>query len=83
MPKKGPKISQTDFYTIELNTQSSPPSLNANHGWVSTAAEAAAGLMTQQQQQMHGLHAGNGGTGLSVCGTWHISLRGLPYTTST
>ena len=65
MPKKGPKISQTDFYTIELNTQSSPPSLNANHGWVSTAAasSAATGLMTQQ---MHGLHAGNGVTGLSV-----------------
>ena len=60
---------------ILLLNQSSPL-LNANHGWVSTAAAsstAATGLMTQQK---HGLHAGYGGTGLtlSVCGTWDISL---------
>ena len=44
--------------------QSASPSLNANHGWVSTATAAAAaeGLMTQQ----HGLHAGNGGTGTGL-----------------
>ena len=70
--------------------------MNANHGWVSTAAAAAAassstttegaaaGLMTQQM--LHGLHAGNGGTGLfffplSVGRDWrtrHISLMHLP-----
>ena len=50
--------------------QSASPSLNANHGWVSTAAAAAAaeGLMTQQ----HGLHAGNGGTGTGLS-------QGVPY----
>ena len=47
--------------------QSASPSLNANHGWVSTAA-AAEGLMTQQ----HGLHAGNGGTGTGLS-------QGVPY----
>ena len=52
--------------------------MNANHGWVSTAAAAAAsssstegaavGLMTQQM--LHGLHAGNGGTGLFFFPLW-------------